>query len=442
MADATEKWQIPPEKATQNEVEVQIRKQTSLKIENQASEALKLTTLDENRKPEASTYQSPINEDPNYGLPKSINELNRHLKFEISKMHEQFKISMETEHENKLAKEIRDVYCQLSKIQRTQAIILAQTNGILAAATLGLPVCSRLYGFGQAMTLQQCEPKRILLTANETKCGFQPFFNYGTSDCTIGTDGWSIHPYSECFWKSQLVNINGYPHAWEHNETNGDWVRQEATIHTPNLDLIAEFEELHLNDFDFALKSHSAHDTMEMEQLNILNDLVGSACAWNSLGETPLMVAIALKQRESISFLWETSIISKSGRGAETVLHYAAQFNNRNVALGACDSRRGVDVNQRSLPRFESALMVAVRYGNPDIVNVLLKNGATDNNPDKDGNFAQDYIKNQQIRRIFRIWKIPVKTRKQNVPAIHNEENQRKRKRTKFELSTTESEED
>ncbi|KAK4009519.1 hypothetical protein OUZ56_018646 [Daphnia magna] len=275
MADATEKWQIPPEKATQNEVEAQIRKQTSLKIENQASEALKLTTLDENRKPEASTYQSPINEDPNYGLPKSINELNRHLKFEISKMHEQFKISMETEHENKLAKEIRDVYCQLSKIKRTQAIILAQTNGILAAAALGLPVCSRLYGFGQAMTLQQCEPKRILLTANETKCGFQPFFNYGTSNCTIGTDGWSIHPYSECFWKSQLVNINGYPHAWEHNETNGDWVRQEATIHTPNLDLIAEFEELHLNDFDFALKSHPAHDTMEMEQLNILNDLVG-----------------------------------------------------------------------------------------------------------------------------------------------------------------------
>ncbi|KAK4007171.1 hypothetical protein OUZ56_012333 [Daphnia magna] len=43
----------------------------------------------------------------------------------------------------------------------------------------------------------------------------------------------------------------------------------------PNLDLITEFEELHLNDFDYSLKSHPAHETMEMEQLNILNDLVG-----------------------------------------------------------------------------------------------------------------------------------------------------------------------
>ncbi|KAK4007111.1 hypothetical protein OUZ56_012272 [Daphnia magna] len=479
---------------------------------------------------------------------------------------------------------------------------------------------------------------------------------------------------SERFWKSQLVNINGYPNAWEHNETNGDWIKQEATIHTPNVELIAEFEELHLNDFDFALKSHPAHDTMEMEQLNILNDLVGrlqegetkylvgvrtgnlyifldqvqadlenkmgsnkdrqnllpnfikveeesdsndgssstatiplgvekvheseyNSCtenelhysaskeecgsndeymfqyspisekdqqeeedinrddiseeslqspvcseptrscnnckmntvtilsyrragkirmenlstsptkkwelelrndlrtsrihsrilfsekrrrrdgrgetgrntkcllckranfvAWdgngrtfrhngstagiwsrsgyywgwtndstpgcsneqytptmcvklsplhitrlNSLGETQLIVEIAVNQRESISFLWETSLISKSGREAETLLHYAAQFTNRNVALGACDSRRRVNINQRSLPRFESALIAAVRYGNPDIVNVLLKNGATNNNPDKEGNYAQDYIKNQQIRRIFRI---------------------------------------
>ena len=41
------------------------------------------------------------------------------------------------------------------------------------------------------------------------------------------------------------------------------------------MELIAEFEELQLNDFDFALKTHPAHDVMEMEQLNILNDLVG-----------------------------------------------------------------------------------------------------------------------------------------------------------------------
>ncbi|KAI9553725.1 hypothetical protein GHT06_021661 [Daphnia sinensis] len=212
---------------------------------------------------------------PNTGFQVSTGELSPELKYELSKMHEQFKISVETEHENKLAKEIRDVYCQLSKIKRTQAIILAQTNGLLAAAALSLPICSRLNGFGQAMTLQQCEPRRILLSAKETKCGFQPLFTYSENNCTIGTDGWSIHPYSDCFWKTPLININGYPHAWEHNDTNGDWVKQDATIHTPNLDLIAEFEELHLNNFDYTLKRHPAHNILEMEQLNILNELVG-----------------------------------------------------------------------------------------------------------------------------------------------------------------------
>lgn len=43
----------------------------------------------------------------------------------------------------------------------------------------------------------------------------------------------------------------------------------------PNLDLITEFEELHLNDFDYAFKSHPVHGTKELEQLHILNDMVG-----------------------------------------------------------------------------------------------------------------------------------------------------------------------
>ncbi|KZS00771.1 Uncharacterized protein APZ42_002793, partial [Daphnia magna] len=102
----------------------------------------------------------PIKDETESGLPQNIEEFGDQIKFEISKMHEQYKISIETEHENKLAKEIRDVYCQLSAIKKTQAVILAQSNGIFAASALGLPICTRLQGFGQAMTLQQCETKR------------------------------------------------------------------------------------------------------------------------------------------------------------------------------------------------------------------------------------------------------------------------------------------
>ncbi len=77
-------------------------------------------------------------------------------------------------------------------------------------------------------------------------------------------DGWSIHPYSACFWKSHFVNLNGNAFAWEHNLTNGEWIKQSPTIHTAHLELIAEFEELKLNDFDLALKAHPAHDVMRI----------------------------------------------------------------------------------------------------------------------------------------------------------------------------------
>ena len=44
-------------------------------------------------------------------LTKSLDQFGEELKFKLAKMHEQFKIKMEKDHANKLAKEIRDVYC-------------------------------------------------------------------------------------------------------------------------------------------------------------------------------------------------------------------------------------------------------------------------------------------------------------------------------------------
>ncbi|XP_045027913.1 LOW QUALITY PROTEIN: uncharacterized protein LOC116932457 [Daphnia magna] len=251
-----------------------------------------------------SNSTTPLTTTEKIGLPQNIEEFGDKIKFDISKMHEQYKISIETEHENKLAKEIRDVYCQLSTIKKTQAVMLAQSNGILAASALGLPICTRLQGFGQAMTLQQCETKRIFISAKESKCGFQPFFTYEDKNCTIGVDGWSIHPYSDCFWKTHLVNLNGFHHTWEHNSTNGEWVKQKASIHMPNLDLITEFEELHLNDFDYSLKSHPAHETMEMEQLNILNDLVGLMQESNSKSVSDIVMSEKQNNQIGTMFSW------------------------------------------------------------------------------------------------------------------------------------------
>ena len=154
--------------------------------------------------------------------PNSIDQFNEELKYQVGKMHDQFKLRIEIDHANALAKEIRDVFCQLSTTKKNQAIILSQTNGLLAASAIGLPVCSRVQGLGQTMILQQCAIKTVALTAIETPCGFQPFFNYANENFTIGMDEWSIHPYSACFWKSHFVNINGDAYVWEHNSTGGE----------------------------------------------------------------------------------------------------------------------------------------------------------------------------------------------------------------------------
>jgi hypothetical protein len=219
-------------------------------------------------------------------------------------MHDQFKIRIETENANKLAQEIREVYCQLSTLKKNQAVILSQTNGILAASAIGLPTCSRIQGLGQTMLLQQCTVKTVVLTAIETQCGFQPFFTYASENYTLGMDGWSIHPYSPCFWKTHFVNINGNAFAWEHNATSGEWVKQNPTVHTANLDLIAEFEELQLNDFDLALKAHPAHNVMEMEQLNILNDLVGQLHETESKAMSNIVVTREQDNNIGTMFSW------------------------------------------------------------------------------------------------------------------------------------------
>lgn len=62
---------------------------------------------------------------------------------------------------------------------------------------------------------------------------------------------------------------------WILNDGHGDWVEQIPNLHSNNLELIAEFPEIPLNDYDFTLKAHPAHDTSDLEQLNVLNDLMG-----------------------------------------------------------------------------------------------------------------------------------------------------------------------
>ena len=235
----------------------------------------------------------------------NIIELPDNIKRLVTSMHNQYKQELLTEQENKLAAEIRQVYCQVSALERNQAIIMAQGNGLLAAAALDLPACSRLQGFGQTLLLEQCkEQQNINITAVETSCGFQPNFLYNGKNSTIGIDGWSIHPYSDCFWRSHIVNFNGKPHMWIHDNGTGDWIEQHPNLHSTTLELIAEFSEVPLNDYDFTLQAHPAHEASDLEQLNVLNDLLGRIQETSSNSFST--VAVTESQRNNIHhvFSW------------------------------------------------------------------------------------------------------------------------------------------
>lgn len=194
----------------------------------------------------------------------------------LNPLHSQFKEGLEIEHENRLAREIREVYCHVLKTEYNLAILMSQTNGLLAAEALQLKPCSRLEGFGKTLILSECKPISVDIRSTETKCGFQPLFKYKAENYTIGKDGWSIHPFHECFWSGQFININGKTYSWKsHNSTQPDWEEQKLNIHLKNLNLIDKYTEIVLNDFDFTLKHNPAHIRMELEQGNILAELVG-----------------------------------------------------------------------------------------------------------------------------------------------------------------------
>ncbi|KAK4030788.1 hypothetical protein OUZ56_024127 [Daphnia magna] len=119
----------------------------------------------------------------------------------------------------------------------------------------------------------------------------------------------------------------------------------------------------------------------------------------NSMGEPSLLVAIALNNMECVKYLWMDGIIVHQTLDEETVLHYAAKYNNKFVAK-VCPAEFN---NRRSRTSKETALQIAVRYRHTDIIEILLRRGARDDNINTDGRYAQDYIDGEDsIRNLFR----------------------------------------
>jgi ankyrin repeat protein len=121
----------------------------------------------------------------------------------------------------------------------------------------------------------------------------------------------------------------------------------------------------------------------------------------NEEGETPLMVAIALSNREAIKLMWDfrPNILSSN---EETILHYAARHNNIRIARNACDPDLQIDLNQQSQHELRTALHIAVQQSNVAVTCVLLEHGALDKWEDRYGRRASEYITDNAIMLFFR----------------------------------------
>ena len=99
--------------------------------------------------------------------------------------------------------------------------------------------------------------------------------------------------------------------------------------------------------------------------------------------------------------MWqETRNYIPSEKG-ESVIHYAARYNNTALAKFACDPRQRIDINLVSLHEKRTALHLAVMDSRTEIVEILLQRGASDHQADIDGYSACDYIRNGTIEDIF-----------------------------------------
>jgi ankyrin repeat protein len=153
--------------------------------------------------------------------------------------------------------------------------------------------------------------------------------------------------------------------------------------------------------------AHTAAELNDTLLLLILGRHKADFSVRNDEGETPLMVAIALCNREAIKLIWNFRPINILSANEETILHYAARHNNVSVARQACHPDLQINIHQQSQHELRTALHIAVQQSNVTITRVLLEHGALDQWEDRYGKKAHEYIKNNAIGMLFFRYNLP-----------------------------------
>ena len=205
------------------------------------------------------------------------------------------------ERENVLAKEIRQFYCQVKRLRKFQALLIAQSSGITAAKALNIKdQCSHLQATGENLLLQQCQPKSVTFTAVKTNCGFEPFVN----GSTIAKDGYSLVPFQPCYWQGSMATFNGRPYKF----LNDSWLIINSSIKIDNLHLIDHFQTLPDKELEYLLQINATQRHILTDQINIFGDITAQMSLTNTESATPILKNTDHSAMFNWTFTWLRNI--------------------------------------------------------------------------------------------------------------------------------------
>ncbi|OWA52477.1 hypothetical protein BV898_16930 [Hypsibius exemplaris] len=135
----------------------------------------------------------------------------------------QYMLDTVVDYGNRLADAINELNCRAGKDRLNTLYILTKVSGILAARSVRLTNYQSLESFGATGVIRQGRSVKLdFKVDNSSQCRPQP----RVGDYGIGHDGFLVVPYSECLWKSSVVNFNGNPYK----SRNEEWRKIRSTL--------------------------------------------------------------------------------------------------------------------------------------------------------------------------------------------------------------------
>ncbi len=150
--------------------------------------------------------------------------------------------------------------------------------------------------------------------------------------------------------------------------------------------------------------AHRAAETNDTLLVRVLYRHKANFSKLNDDGETALLVAImALGNKAVTRLLQKTDSIDTTSANDESILHYAARYNNLKLAKQGCERGKKININMRSRHESRTALHIAVQMSHVGVTRLLLQHGARDEWEDHLGKYAKDYIRDEEVKLLF-IW--------------------------------------